>query len=135
MAKRRSKQDFKMLKDVLKEEIEKQEEKIKNLKEPTLEETRKLFENRMFEHQDKHKEMAKQVEKIYAEKNYKLTQKERIAILEIMNIVDECKIEIEAKAVEKLIQDVRNIKKCFYMIYIIITLLALLGFVLALKSR
>lgn len=135
MAKRPTKKDFKMLKDVLKEEIEKQEEKIKNLKEPTLEETKKLFESRMFEHQDKHKEMAKQVEKIYAEKNYKLTQKERIAILEIMNIVDESKINIEAKAIEKLIQDVQNIKKCFYMIYIIITLLALLGLALAIKSR
>lgn len=135
MAKRATKKDFKMLKDVLKEEIEKQEEKIKNLKEPTLEETRQLFESRMFEHQDKHKEMAKQVEKIYAEKNYKLTQKERIAILEIMNIVDESKINIEAKAVEKLIQDVQNIKKCFYMIYIILTLLALLGLAIAIKSR
>ena len=135
MAKRPNKKDFKVLKDILKEEIENQEEKIKNLKEPTLEETKKLFENRMFEYQDKHKEMAKQVEKIYAEKNYKLTQKERIAILEIMNIVDECKLDIEAKAIEKLIQDVKNIKKCFYMIYIILTLLALLGFTLALKSR
>ena len=135
MAKRPTKKDFKVLKDVLKEEIEKQEEKLKNLKEPTLEETRKLFDNRLFQYQDKHKEMAKQVEKIYAEKNYKLTQKERIAILEIMNIVDESKIDIEAKAIENLIQDVKNIKKCFYLIYICILLLALLGFTLALKSR
>lgn len=135
MAKRPTKKDFKVLKDILKEEIENQEEKIKNLKEPTLEETRKLFDNRMFEHQDKHKEMAKQVEKIYAEKNYKLTQKERIAILEIMNIVDECKIDIEAKSINKLIQEVKTIKKCFYLIYICILLLALLGFTLALKSR
>lgn len=119
-----------MLKDVLKE-VEVEVDKTR----PTKEDLKKVMEKRRYDEKEYHKQIAKWLEEIYAEKGYKLTSKERIAVLEIEGITQATKDEVEAKAIEKLIQDVQNIKKCFYMIYIILTLLALLGLAIAIKSR
>ena len=120
-----------MLKDVLKEV----EVKVDKSKRPTKEDLKKVMEKRRYDENEYHKQIAKWLEEIYAEKGYKLTSKERIAVLEIEGITQATKDEVEAKVIEKLIQDVHNIKKCFYTVYICILMLALLGFVLALKSR
>lgn len=120
-----------MLKDVLKEvNVEADKSEI-----PTKEQLKIVMEARRYDKQEYHKQFAKWLEEIYAEKGYKLTSKERIAVLEIETITQANKQELSAKAIEKLIQDVQNIKKCFYMIYIILTLLALLGLAIAIKSR
>lgn len=120
-----------MLKDVLKEvEVE-----VDKSKRPTKEDLKQVMEKRRYDQKEYHKQIAKWLEEIYAEKGYKLTSKERIAVLEIGSITQATKDEVEAKAIEKLIQDVKNIKKSFYGVYIVLTLLALLGFALALKSR
>ena len=131
MAKKLYKTDFKKFKNAIKEATE----ELSKGKKPTKEELKKVMKNRNYSEQEYHKEMCKWLEEIYKEEGYKLTSKERIGVLEVQSITQAVKDEVEAKAIEKLIQDVQNIKKCFYMIYIIITLLALLGLALALKSR
>lgn len=128
MAKRANKKDFERLKNVLNEELDKR-------KKPTKEDLKQVMEKRRYDEKEYHKQIAKWLEEIYAEKGYKLTSKERIAVLEIEGITQATKDEVEAKAIEKLFQDVKNIKKSFYGVYIVLTLLALLGFALALKSR
>ena len=130
MAKRPTKKEFKVLKDVLKE-VEVEVDKTR----PSKEDLKKVMEKRNIAEQKYHKQLSKWLEEIYAEKGYKLTSKERIAVLEIESVTMTVKDEVKAKAIEKLIQDVKNIKKSFYGVYIVLTLLALLGFVLALKSR
>lgn len=131
MAKRPNKKDFDRLKNVLNEVHEELDKREK----PTKEDLKKVMEKRRYDEKEYHKQIAKWLEEIYAEKGYKLTSKERIAVLEIEGITQATKDEVEAKAIEKLIQDVKNIKKSFYGVYIVLTLLALLGFVLAIKSR
>ena len=131
MVKRPNKKDFEVFKNAIKEA----REELSKGKKPTKEELKKVMKNRNYSQQKFHKEMSKWLEEIYAEEGYKLTSKERIGVLEVQSITQAVKEEVREKAIEKLIQDVKNIKKSFYGVYIVLTLLALLGFALALKSR